>query len=509
MVQEPLEVILNENSGTGPTRRNLIKGLVSIPAYPLVAKALKVILTAAALAACATIDKGVPVAQTEHFRVWGLGTEKGKQYAEALENDLEKLVTFTGRPMNSIADVNVGGYEIPFGHYLGPMEMPHDRVATDSDPRTLELARMKWGLTSWGAATALGGFCQFYLDKSREVFPLFGKDIYQATPWGANPIATFKDFSSGGTRRPIGYYLDSMSFGAFLIEKFGIDKFLDFNTCVAADRAKGKIDAIPNSDLIVFGERLVDLKKQWEERVRSGQIFNAVIEPSNRKIPYGNQYDRPASTPQITIKNSSRIQITESGYREIRRRAEYAYRVTAAIFGKAFDGPLTIEVTNRHGFRASKDGLITQSWASAPVGMLTIMYAMQNLLLGEEGTFEVEAIGSYFQHEFDEKRGLPMLGGDPVRMLYFNPERIMPLEALARKNIQQRYPDLMDRIFAYVEGIAFIKFTEEKLFQGDKRKAVLSLARIMKGESPEAVYGASYSNLHRGMMEYIREKATK
>lgn len=48
-----------------------------------------------------------------------------------------------------------------------------------------------------------------------------------------------------------------------------------------------------------------------------------------------------------------------------------------------------------------------------------------------------------------------------------------------------------------------------ELFQGDKRKAVLSLARIIKGESPEAVYGASYSILHRGMMEYIREKATK
>jgi hypothetical protein len=205
------------------------------------------------------ISNAVPHAVTDHFRVFG----SNQQYAEGLEQDLADLNSLRGHPFYGIVDLivtttGVRAFGMSGCHpriYMSP-----DSIYESADPTIHELVRS----TSLNFHPLLnrgfGYLSQNVLRPNKKVFGTQGVDIYRALSGLKEP--SLEPYAIGD----ISQYIADASFMAFLTDRFGMEKFLDY--FAMAVYGKGVDLSLRKKEKIIFDMTYDELIAHWKHDVR-------------------------------------------------------------------------------------------------------------------------------------------------------------------------------------------------------------------------------------------------
>lgn len=452
-------------------------------------------------AACPTLP---PSQISDHFRVYSAPIG----YAQQAEKALEDLTGFLGHPYYGVIEIWTSG-TIPYTtrgpapNLVPRIDMPLSRFysASNADPLVHELVRavVNYHEPLWTRGLAV--VSQRILQPNKSTFPLFGGDVHLSVSSLGVPSDVLD------VRDRAQYIIDG-SFVGYLIEQYGIEKFVDFTNMNL--RSFSEQINFPKREQIIYGKSIDDLLGEWREKVQK----NPNRKPLEIKFtPQRKSYDEDMlkrHKGKVVVIGDENI-ISQSGLQYIENDAIEAYDFLAKFFGYDLPNESRIKLD------ITRNAPPSVSWTKN--GDINMSVQRHFSLRGN-----YNLVGNIAYRFIESPRNLasrsaalylctlkPTLGGlksrapinygidiDKLAKEYI--DDLIPLNQMPYRGKDQ----WKDYILQFIQAGSFGRWVVNNYARGDAKKGVAMLSQVARGATYESVFGASLETMERGWIKHLK-----
>ncbi|MBI2101079.1 hypothetical protein HYT53_00540 [Candidatus Woesearchaeota archaeon] len=465
-------------------------------------------------ATCANFANPSSIATTEHFRVYG-GT---KEYAEEAEKSLEDLTGFLGQPYYGIINIQVTGggrYRTAYTEAGIPptIYFANYKISSGEDAKVHEITHAIVQSTEpWNEGLAT--VTQQVLRPRERVPPTYGADLHLSVP--SKGLPTDMELVPGGGFEQL---LLRGSFVGYLIEKYGIERLMDFNSMIYYTPERGQV-GLPKRELIVYNKSYDELLNEWVGAVQKNPKRTPLqINFKPQKRIHNEEIQKKFGGKIVVIESEN---ISKSGLREIERDGAEAYNFLSTFFGiqpRLINGAkIRIDATRdeAHYQYDGKNYNIIQPYARAVSNRYSLISLMALPFIGPKRAVQIlprQATAIYLEALHPTLGGLknrapPHYGVDIDKLVKAHIADLMPLRKLQFPFPESDFKgeEYKAHILPFAQAGSFAKYVVNQYTKGDAKKGVEMLLKAAEGNSYESVFGASLDVMERGWLQSLRTR---